>query len=61
MPATNILHNFYHFSSDDLEELNKLLVLIRANKILQFVEHYVKIENYKQCQTKERQQVIAAS
>ncbi len=44
---TNILLNFYHFSSDDLEELNKLLVLIRNDEIVLFVPDQVINEFYR--------------
>ncbi|MDX2171686.1 MAG: PIN domain-containing protein [Bacteroidota bacterium] len=38
---TNIFLNFYHFSGDDLEELNKLLVLIKNDEITLFVPNQV--------------------
>ncbi len=49
---TNILLNFYHFSTDDLEELNKLLVLIRNDEIVLFMPEQVINEFYRNRENK---------
>lgn len=41
---TNIYLKFYHFSNDDLEELNKLLVLLDNDKLELYVPEQVKNE-----------------
>jgi predicted nucleic acid-binding protein len=41
---TNVYLSFYHLSNDDLEELNKLIVLVRTKKIGLFVPEQVKHE-----------------
>lgn len=41
---TNIFLNFYHFSKDDLEELNKLSVTIQDSKVELFLPEHVKHE-----------------
>lgn len=41
---TNILLSFYHFSSEDLEELQKLSVLLRRNQVALFVTEQLKNE-----------------
>ena len=41
---TNILLSFYHFSSEDLEELNKLNVLLQRNRVVLFTTEQVKME-----------------
>jgi len=44
---TNILLNCYHFSGDDLAELNKLAVLLRNEKIILLLPDQVKDEFYR--------------
>jgi predicted nucleic acid-binding protein len=44
---TNVLLNCYHFSGDDLAELDKLAVLLRNGKITLFLPDQVKDEFYR--------------
>lgn len=44
---TNILLNIYHFSGDDLEELDKLALLLRNGKATLFLPDQVKDEFYR--------------
>lgn len=44
---TNILLNFYHFSDDDLEELDKLTLLLRNGKATLFLPDQVKDEFFR--------------
>ena len=41
---TNILLSFYHLSSDDLEELKKLIVLLQQNKVVLWLPEQTVIE-----------------
>jgi hypothetical protein len=34
---TNILLSFYHFANDDLEELEKLIVLVKEKKVMLYI------------------------
>lgn len=49
---TNLFLNFYHFSSDDLEELEKLIVLISNEKIRLILPEQVKDEFYRNREVK---------
>jgi predicted nucleic acid-binding protein len=49
---TNIYLNFYHYSSDDLEELKKLIVAIDNHKISLYVTDQVKDEFRRKRETK---------
>lgn len=44
---TNILLNIYHFSGDDLEELDKLALLLRNGKVTFYLPDQVKDEFYR--------------
>ena len=41
---TNIFLSFYHLSSDDLEELKKLTLLVRNKKVTLFLPEHISIE-----------------
>jgi len=41
---TNVLLSFYHLTSDDLEELKKLAVLVRQGKVRLLLPEHVKTE-----------------
>lgn len=49
---TNILLAFYHFSSDDLEEVRKLAVLLTQRKVRLFLPQQVKEEFYRNRESK---------
>ena len=40
---TNVFLSFYHLSSDDLEELQKLAVLLRQSKVRLWLPEQVRI------------------
>jgi len=44
---TNIYLSFFHYSKDDLEELRKLVVLVRANKVVLYLPEQVQDEFYR--------------
>ena len=44
---TNIILNFYHFSSDDLEELKKLVLLLKNSDVKLYLPEQVKDEFYR--------------
>jgi predicted nucleic acid-binding protein len=52
---TNILLSFYHLSSDDLEELRKLIVLIDNKQIVLVLTDQVKDEFFRNRGAKDRQ------
>lgn len=41
---TNVFLSFYHYSSDDLEELNKLVVLLRQGEVKLYLPEQIDIE-----------------
>jgi hypothetical protein len=41
---TNVCRSFYHFTSDDLEELRKLAVLIRNKRLVLYLPEQVRTE-----------------
>ena len=41
---TNIFLSFYHLTSDDLEELNKLIVLLRGKEVTLWLPEQVRLE-----------------
>lgn len=49
---TNVYLKFYHFSNDDLEELNKLIVLMDNDKLELYLPEQIKNEFYRNRDTK---------
>ncbi len=49
---TNVLLSFYHLTSDDLEELNKLAVLLERNEITLWLTEQVKSEFWRNRENK---------
>jgi len=49
---TNVFLSFYHFSNDDLEELNKLVVLLESKDIILWLPQQVKDEFHRNRENK---------
>jgi len=49
---TNVFLSFLHYSSDDLEELNKLAVVIRNKKLMLLLPEQVVIEFWRNVSVK---------
>ena len=56
---TNIFLNLYHFSDDDLEELNKVIVLLESNNIVIYTTNQLINEFYRNRDEKLREALEA--